>query len=136
MGSLSVATNKLLLFRQVFTWQIFERLQNAVGSGIHSNRRAIAPGDGSLLIDDEQSSLTDSIDRAVGAILPGNGSLGLKIGEQREMQMTGRGECIVTPGTVHRHPQQFRSELSKLGEDLVVKSHLVATYRAPVRGGK
>jgi len=50
------------------------------------------------------------------------------------MQMTVLRKCIVTPGTIHGHPQQFRSELAKLGEDLVVKSHLVTAYRTPVRG--
>ena len=49
------------------------------------------------------------------------------------MQMTILRKSIVTPGTIHGHSQQFRSELSKLGEDLVIKSHLVAAYRAPVR---
>src|SRR6202034_2481068 len=43
-----------LLFRQ-----ILERLQNPVRTGIHGNRRAIAPGDHSLLVDDEQSAIAE-----------------------------------------------------------------------------
>ena len=37
--------------------------------------------------------------------MSGNGSLGLKIGEQRKMQMTGLRKCCVTPGSHLRHPQ-------------------------------
>src|ERR1700682_3189224 len=99
-------------------------MQNAVRARIDGNQRAIAPGDHSVFVNDEQSALAEAVCSAVGAVLAGNGSLGLKIGEQREMQMTSLRKCVMTPGTIHGHSQQFGPKLLKLGEDLVVKSHL------------
>jgi HAE1 family hydrophobic/amphiphilic exporter-1 len=78
--------HELLLFRQVLFRQIFKRLQNAIRTGIHGDRRAIAPGDHSVLVDHKQSALAEAIRSAVSAILTGNGSLGLKIGEQRQAE--------------------------------------------------
>src|ERR1700722_3260015 len=56
--------HKLLLFRQ-----FLERLQNAVRTGIHANRRAVTPGNRSVLVDYKQSALAYSIGSAINAIL-------------------------------------------------------------------
>jgi hypothetical protein len=74
----------LLLFLQTL-----QRFQNAVCARIHSDRRAIASGEDSVLIDDEESALRNSFCTSIRAVCARNAAFGLKVREQRKVQVTG-----------------------------------------------
>src|ERR1017187_4086245 len=74
--------HNVLLFRQGF-----QSLKDAIRSGIDGDGRAIAPGDNSIFIDDEESAFASAFGFAICAIGLGGSALGLEIGEQRKTQM-------------------------------------------------
>jgi hypothetical protein len=49
------------------------------------------------------------------------------------MQFPIPAESRVTPGAVNGDAEQFRSQLLELRENLIVKPHLVAADRTPIR---
>src|SRR3981081_352006 len=49
------------------------------------------------------------------------------------MQVAVLGEGLVAPRAVHRNSQQLSAMFAELGNDFIVKRHLVAADRAPVR---
>src|SRR5436190_479980 len=112
--------------------QLFQRFQNAVGSGIDCNRRAVTPGDHSVLVDHEQSAFAAAVARAVGPVFLRDVALRLEIRKQREMQMTVLGKCFMTPGAVHGNTQKRRAMALKVGENLVVECELVAANGTPI----
>jgi len=96
-------------------------------SGLLSRR-----GPRALGIDDEQGAIALAVLRSIDAIGARDRALGLEIREQRKMKSPITGEGGMAPCPVHGDPEQRRAVLVKLGEDLVVKAHLITTYRAPV----
>jgi len=70
--------------------------------------RAIASGDDYVLIDDEERALRNSFRAPVRAVCASNISFGLKIREQREVQVTGFGKGPVTPDSVDGHIHYLR----------------------------
>jgi hypothetical protein len=62
-------------------------LQDAVGAGVDRQRRQIAPGDDTVLVDDKKRTLAKSIAFSIGAIELGDGALRLEVGKQREFQL-------------------------------------------------
>jgi hypothetical protein len=70
--------------------------------------RAIASGDDYVLIDDEERALRNSFRAPVRAVCASNISFGLKIREQREVQVTGFRKGPVTPDSVDGHIHYLR----------------------------
>src|SRR4029079_10529305 len=113
-------------------WKFLERVEDAVGTRIDRDRRAIAPGDHAVAVDDEEGALGNTFLVAVGAIALRYLALGMEICKQREMQAAGPGEGLMAPGAVHRDAEQLRAVLVELGQNLVVERHLIAADRAPI----
>src|SRR6185369_5475873 len=65
--------------------QIFQRLNNAIRTGIYTNGRKIAPGNHALLVDDKERTLRNAICSPVYSKLPRNLTFRLEIRQQREM---------------------------------------------------
>src|SRR5438034_7580814 len=59
-------------------------------------------------------------------------ALRLEVRKQGEVELAVASERRVAPHAVHRDSEQRRPVALKLGQDLVVKRHLVPAYRAPV----
>src|SRR5579859_2122482 len=124
------------VFQQILFGQVFERLQDAVGTRIHGNRRAVTPSDDSVFVDDEESSLRDAIVCAVGAVFASDSTLGFEISEEWKMEVAVFSECRMTPWTIDGDAKHFGIELLKLWEDFVIKSHLISADGTPVGGIK
>src|SRR6266446_2378363 len=114
--------------------QGFEGAQDAIRTGIHVDRRDVAPADDPVTVDDEQRSLAEPVAVAVHAVTPRHRPFGLEVREQGEMQFALAGERSVAPGAIHRDAEQLGAVALELGQDLVVQRHLIAADRTPVRG--
>ncbi len=124
-----MVTGLFLLFRE-----FFERLQDAVGTGVDADGRKITPGDDSIFIDDEEGSFRGAFRIAVDAVLFGDIAFGFEIREQGEMKPAVLGERLVAPDPVHGNAEQRRAELVEFREELIVEPHLVAADGTPVGG--
>src|SRR5579864_5823509 len=112
----------------------FESSKYSVRAGIYGDGRAVAPGDNSVFIDDEESAFANAFGVAIRAVGFGGSALGLKIGEKRKLQVAVVGESFVGPHTVDRDAEKFGVEFRELGKNFIVEGHLIAADRAPVGG--
>src|SRR5213078_333336 len=113
--------------------QLLQRLENAVGTGIHPRIGDVAPADITVAIQHEQRALGRSRAGIVHAVGPRHRSLGLEVREERKPQLAGIGIGRVTPRTVDRNADELRPVLREFGQDLIVERELIAAHGAPVR---
>src|ERR1700704_1407255 len=114
----------------------FERFQNAVGAGVHRNRRKITPYNFSIFIDNKERALSNPLLVAIRPILLRDRTLRLKIRQQRKMIVAILGERLVAPDAVDGNAQQLGMKLLELRKKFVVQTHLVAADGTPVGGIK
>jgi hypothetical protein len=114
-------------------WEFLQRIENAVGARIDGDRREVAPEDDALPVDDEQGTLANSFSFPISSIGACDLSLRVEVREQREVQMTVLGECLMTTSTIDRDAQELGSRLVELRKDLIIERHLVTADGTPVR---
>jgi hypothetical protein len=112
--------------------QTFQRMQYAIGTRVHRDRREVAPGDNTRFVDHEQGTFADALLVAICTILFSDRTLGLEVGEQRKMKFTLLRVGLVTPCAIDRNAQYLGVVLMKHWTHLIVECHLVTTHWAPV----
>src|SRR5204862_6187607 len=110
-----------------------EGAQDAIRTGIHVDRRDVAPADDPVTVDDEQRSLAEPVALAVRAVAPRYRSLRLEIREQGKVQPALVGERSVAPRAIHRDAERLGAVALELAQDLVVQRHPTASDPAPLR---
>src|SRR6516225_10846248 len=80
--------------------QFVEGVENAIGAGIHRDWGKIAPGDGAVFVDEEESALAVAVFLPISAIRFGDGAFRFEIGEQREVDVAILGKGFVAPDTI------------------------------------
>ena len=114
--------------------QRLERVEDAVGAGIHADRREVAPADDAVAVDHEQRALGEAVLLAIHAVAPRHVALGLEVGEQRKLELAASRERAMAPRAVDRDAEQLGVVFRELVRHLVVERHLIAADRAPVGG--
>src|SRR5258707_2280747 len=116
-----------------FVRHVFQCLEDTVGAGIDSDRGAIAPEDLATVVEDEQCTLADAVRFPISSVALRDLTLGVEVRQQRKMQVAVFGEGLVAPSAVYRNSQELSAMFAELGKDFIVKRHLVAADRAPIR---
>jgi hypothetical protein len=80
---------------------IWAHFENPVGPKVDGYGRAIAPADGSVLIDDKKSALGDSFSVAESSVKLRHRAFGFEVCEQRKVQLAIARKRGVAPNTVH-----------------------------------
>src|SRR5437870_12044585 len=101
---------------------------------IDSVRWEIAPSDDPLRIDYEQRPRRFTVAFGEDPVHPGDSSLGVEVGEKREVQAAIFRKCQMTPDSVHGDSEEFGIELPEFRHQLRIESQLVAADGAPIRG--
>src|SRR3954464_5709452 len=103
-----------LLLVVVCRTQTFQRAKNSISAGIDAQRRDVRPANDPIAIDDEQGALADAILLAIDAIIAGHLSLGLKIGQERKVQLSIAGISGVAPDAIDGNSDELRPVLIEL----------------------
>ncbi len=114
--------------------KFFEGLENSVRAGIDGDGRSETPADCAVLVNYEKGAFAESVFMAVCAVFAGDVALGLKIRQEREMEVTIFGEFFVTPDAVDGDAEKFGAVFFEFREDFVVEGHLIAADRTEVGG--
>src|SRR5690349_20999467 len=91
--------------------------EDAVGTGVDSNRRQITPSDDAFFIQNEQRPLANAILGSKGAIQACNGAFWFEIGQQRKLQLAFFSVCKMAPDAVDADRYERCIEPLELGQE-------------------
>jgi hypothetical protein len=83
-------------------------------AGIHANGGHVAPADGSVSIEDEQSALTDPVRMAIHPVCAGYSAFGFEVRQEGKPQFPIAGKGEMTADAVHRNTEQGGVKAPKL----------------------
>jgi hypothetical protein len=87
--------------------KVRERVQNAVGAWIDGDRRAVAPEDHPLAVEDEKRSLAHALALAIGAIRFRDLAFRMEVGKQREVDVAVFRKGLVAPSRIDRDADEL-----------------------------
>src|ERR1700704_4184960 len=129
-------TRKVAIDRSSFLMRLsrqpLQRIEDAVGTRIDGDRRAVAPEHKPVPVDHEEGALTHAVTGAVSTVFPGDRPFPLEVGKQRKMDVVVLRIGLVAPGAIDRNSQYLGPIFLEFGANLIVEGHLIAADRAPI----